>query len=315
MDSRTDVYAIGCMIFEMLTGRRPFQANSLEDYRHLHLYAAIPGLPERSVTPESQKVITRCLTKNRELRLSVNDLLLALSDIYRNQFGTESKPLPNAQVYSALDYVNRAGTLGSLGRNAETVADCQRALEIAPTLATAFASRGNVYFALKEYDKALEDYDRAVESGDDLAKFYSNRSVIYTDMHRYADAIAHCTRAIEIDSHYAKAYANRASAFDEMHGYDKALADCEKALGLQPNYAKVFVTRGNVYTSMGQFDQAVADYSHAIEFDPFGAGANRGLLFGKLKRYMKSIDDFTHAIGIDPTLWQAYYNRGVSYDG
>lgn len=46
VDGRTDVYALGCMFFEMVSGRKPFLGDSVFDLVEQHQRAPIPYLPE-----------------------------------------------------------------------------------------------------------------------------------------------------------------------------------------------------------------------------------------------------------------------------
>lgn len=46
VDGRTDVYALGCMFFEMVSGRKPFLGDSVFDLVEQHQRAPIPALPE-----------------------------------------------------------------------------------------------------------------------------------------------------------------------------------------------------------------------------------------------------------------------------
>jgi class 3 adenylate cyclase/DNA-binding NarL/FixJ family response regulator len=45
VDQRTDIYSLGILYFEMLTGRRPFQADNAQALMYQHVNAPVPRLP------------------------------------------------------------------------------------------------------------------------------------------------------------------------------------------------------------------------------------------------------------------------------
>jgi eukaryotic-like serine/threonine-protein kinase len=70
VDHRTDVYALGCVLFNMLCGRPPFIAGTAGDLIVAHLRqdpplpsALVPGLP-----PEVDALVLRCLAKEASAR-------------------------------------------------------------------------------------------------------------------------------------------------------------------------------------------------------------------------------------------------------
>lgn len=65
VDHRTDIYALGVIMFEMFTGALPFTANSYIDLVNKHLYAAPPRPRELApdVPEELEAFILRCLSK------------------------------------------------------------------------------------------------------------------------------------------------------------------------------------------------------------------------------------------------------------
>jgi serine/threonine-protein kinase len=72
LDGRTDLYAVGCMFFEMLTGRLPFKSDSYEGWFELHVRTNPP--PPSSIRPELgdfpglDALVLKLLEKDRENR-------------------------------------------------------------------------------------------------------------------------------------------------------------------------------------------------------------------------------------------------------
>lgn len=65
----TDVYALGVMLYDMLTGQVPFDATASADVENMHLVAPVP--PVGALAPEAtacDAVIQRCMAKDPEAR-------------------------------------------------------------------------------------------------------------------------------------------------------------------------------------------------------------------------------------------------------
>ena len=81
VDARTDIWALGVILFELMTGRPPFQADSVTEAAFRIATEPAPGV--RTLRPEVpvglEAVILKCLEKEREKRYrTVEELALAL---------------------------------------------------------------------------------------------------------------------------------------------------------------------------------------------------------------------------------------------
>jgi serine/threonine protein kinase len=80
VDERADIYSLGVLVFQMLTGSYPFSAPSAHELERLHL-EAVPPRPSRMAPVASaiEAVIIRCLEKRPEARFrTVAEFLDAL---------------------------------------------------------------------------------------------------------------------------------------------------------------------------------------------------------------------------------------------
>ena len=81
VDQRTDVYAFGCAVYELLAGKLPFTAPSADELLYRHLKAAPPSLEATAgnVTPEFAQLVRSSMAKDPANRpQSLGDFLIGM---------------------------------------------------------------------------------------------------------------------------------------------------------------------------------------------------------------------------------------------
>ena len=94
LDSRTDLFSFGAVLYEMATGRPAFSGETMAGIFHKILYEdpapvarLVPDLP-----PELSQIIAKCMEKNRELRYqNASDIC---TDLRRLKRDTDSRSVP-----------------------------------------------------------------------------------------------------------------------------------------------------------------------------------------------------------------------------
>jgi serine/threonine protein kinase len=83
IDHRSDIFSFGCILFEAVTGQKPFADESMIKSLHKVVYEDAPLIKDinPSAPSDLQRVIRRCLAKDREERYqTIKDVALELKE-------------------------------------------------------------------------------------------------------------------------------------------------------------------------------------------------------------------------------------------
>ncbi|MGB7925706.1 MAG: protein kinase [Pyrinomonadaceae bacterium] len=179
LDGRTDIYALGCTLYELLSGRTPFVGKTSSELRRQHLEAQPPPLTEIAPhVPESvNRVILRALEKDRDDRPQTvaeffADLRRAYNESRRAEVDTRDD-LPPTEVKRVGEVLPEAKTPRTpdtkdamlAAADTQSLKEARRDEEVAPQAEEARAVSEEAQAAAEEADRAFEASIHAYDAG------------------------------------------------------------------------------------------------------------------------------------------------------
>ena len=155
-DARSDIFAFGAVLYEMISGKRAFHGETSTDTMSAILHGEPPELTEtnRSVPPALERIVRHCLEKNPGERFhSAHDIafdLETLSTISSGTVSTQIKPgwkrqLPLAGTLALVSVVGLATFFAGqhVGRSAQVVRFNRISFERGMVIMARFSPDGN----------------------------------------------------------------------------------------------------------------------------------------------------------------------------
>ena len=117
VDAKTDVYALGIILFIMLTGKPPFDAEGTGALMAMHIYHEPPRLREvePKVPPKVEELVLQMLAKKADERPSMADVVARLGQLGGQNLATGAMPILRLQ-----DIQQAAMQMGQMGQQMQS---------------------------------------------------------------------------------------------------------------------------------------------------------------------------------------------------
>jgi serine/threonine protein kinase len=230
-DIRSDVYAFGVMLYEMLTGIRPFYGKTRSELRDRHFnYTPVPPSALRpDIPPSVDQVVDRCLQKRQEDRYpNFTPLHHELTRILQQEFRQVVQLLSREQI-SIAEHNERGAALFNLGKYQQALACFQDVLKNDPEHGIAWANYGVTLAELDKHLDALKSFDRALASDSRNAVVLTNKGLTLYELGRYEEAYTCYEQAVRIDQYLQETWRYRSEVLNKLGWYETAFYSAFRA--------------------------------------------------------------------------------------
>jgi serine/threonine protein kinase/Tfp pilus assembly protein PilF len=330
LDRRSDIFSFGAVLYELLSGRRPFEAKSTAEVVSAILTVDPPPIGRSSLAHSGageERLIRKCLEKDVARRYqTIGDLISDLQQLRREY---ESGHVSPAAVTPAPTPATGVDITAPTSASANPK---PRGLRISrPILAFTLMA---LALAVAAYVSLFRTRTSAppskAMSANPVAYDAYMRGKVNVGSENPANneaAIKLFQQAIAADPNFAAAYAELARAYsikvrffapvtEKKQLNEDAEVDVEKALELDPNLAEGYFARGLIlWTPYKRFphEQAVQAYKRALELNTNLDEAHHqlGFIYLHIGLLDKGWQEIQKALAINPGNSLARYRLGV----
>jgi serine/threonine protein kinase/Flp pilus assembly protein TadD len=332
VDGRADLWSLGVLLHEMLTGARPFRGDDSVSLVHAILHDDVPRLSDiKPGLPRAlDAVVLALLQKDRAQRYaSAHDVAADLAAIQRGATPSVRRVAKRASVWVRSRSTRTSATLavlaiGLVATGAAAVKLISPLLQARPTTnedAYEFYVRGREYERTGPRAVADTLYRRALALDPDFALARARLAVVHLaftnrpDEALLAQARDEATAALQLQPDLADAHYALGVYWQRRDDHTRALAEFAKAEKGFDDLGELYGGIGTSYRSLGRWEEATVALERAVRLDPRNIvyAPMLALTYGRMRRYRESTAIWRRYIALTPDAYPLMAIKGWAY--
>ncbi len=342
-----DQYALGCIAYELMTGRLPFTAPDFLSmgFKHLTESPTAPSQFNSQLPTAVEAVILKAMAKQRvERHTDIPAFLVALqtsfvqpvllsSPLISSTLASEralveeichlKKELEQAQV--DLEKAEREYNLelqarlryGTIPKLEERISEMESKLTsikgVCMLKKEQWLSIGKEHYEAGRRTEALAAYEQAIRFDPNDVSVHHMKLLV---LDNYDEALSTCEQIIRLNPKDAFAYNIKGLTLVEVQRYDEAIRAFDNVIRLNTGdviTASAYNDKGSSLIKLQHYEGAIRAFDQAIYLNPNNAKvySNKGLALMVLQRYNEALSSYEQAIHLDPHDPTAYFYQAM----
>lgn len=323
---RTDIYAFGATLYEVVTGKPPFSSvNEIFTQE-----ATDPQLLNPEIPKSLAQLIMQCLEKDPDRRPpTFQQIKNKLTDIYSQVTGRAYLSISKEEDLDYTALLQIAHSYVELNKYETALKLYDEALKKKPEGAEALCDKGGVLLKLNQIGEATKCIESSLKINPEDPLTLNTKAFLLYKLGQYEEALKYYDKALSITNKFLlmeeeriKILHNKASLLCTLRRYEQALDVTNEALRIHSRNPLTLAVKGKILANLGKFTEAIQNFDEALSLSPRNDSvwcergttlAMWGGLTKKVVIFSSALKCYRRALEINPNNARAWLGAGICF--